>query len=330
MDNLLILFVFLRELLYFRKNMIKFARLNYSEYNDCFFLKLCMRRNNLYHIITWFHNHLLIISLLVCAFVGTEIQAAKLYNTSPIHYFRTDLGVGFDCDLQYQKGQPGIEDLLSSKGVKTGLTLGYRLKYQHFIFDVGVGANYGYKVNDVADRFDAYERKDSDGDTFLGEDAWRERGFYYNNIALTVPLLFGGEWNRFYFLLGAKLDFNLQTNVKEKGLYTLIGWYDYYLDPFENMPNHGFVTDEPYQTPTLKMPNTYQVAACLEFGYRLTGSQTVYAVMTRQPAVDVYLGAFVEYGVLHNTVFTPLTVGVKATMTVEVKPKLGCVMCKEL
>ena len=101
-----------------------------------------------------------------------------------------------------------------------------------------------YDLN--ANRLDEHDEvllmRDTEGDIFnmhVHVDKSRDLAHMVN---LNIPLLVGGEWGRFYFLVGPKVSLNLYGSTSSVAQITTYGEYDRYYDDFYDMPNHQFVT----------------------------------------------------------------------------------------
>ena len=158
-----------------------------------------------------------------------------------------------------------------SYGAGVGATFFYELQYKHFLFRTGFGANYSHNSNrfslpaitaDVAEyptmRYE-YE--------FLNTREWTTYGIGY------VPVYFGGLFNRFFFLIGAKvgvLPFYGFTQLRSD--LTVRAYDTEVLDPIENLPTH-YLGDYKIHSDHFKMDySRLNVMGTLELGINLDKS----------------------------------------------------------
>ncbi len=120
--------------------------------------------------------------------------------------------------LQQLKGGPGV-----------GIDLTYNLEYGHFLFEVGLDARFlnstsAYGFN--AKRID----KTYPGTTY---------DYYFDNLSemrnmleIGVPLMFGAQFSRYYFLVGAKVHYGLPMGYSQKGKYDIVVNDPALIDPY--------------------------------------------------------------------------------------------------
>lgn len=108
---------------------------------------------------------------------------------------------------QQLKGGPGA-----------GLNLTYNLEYGHFLFETGLDFRF---LNSTS----AY------GFTATRQDATygAEYSYLFDNLSETrnlmqigLPIMFGAQFSRYYFLLGAKIGYSLWGNYSQKGQYDIV------------------------------------------------------------------------------------------------------------
>jgi len=168
---------------------------------------------------------------------------------------------------------PGAKATIGGGG---GLGLGYEYRGQKFLLQTGVGALYtntGLKINDNATTYT---------NQLIDDEGWVINKYTYyeskrrddcSQVAMQVPLLFGAHFNYFYFLMGAKLNVNLYNQTKVKGTYRTTGYYEQFIDEFEDMDNHHFFSTGEVST-TSKNSMKINVAASLELGAEFNIVQT--------------------------------------------------------
>ncbi len=215
----------------------------------------------------------------------------------------TDLGANI---WMMQKGE-----LKTSIGGGLGLGMVYEFQQDHFLLNLGVGANMMYnpvKVNNLERVL--FDQDDIDplyGPTGEKVDYYytmKDRKDKYLNVQVQVPVMLGYGSDDFFFLVGAKFGYmiNVQTfcdaPMETKGYNHTIGW-------MQNMPMYQFY---PERTKSDKMRCAFNpdVAVSLEIGgyvgERIKG--TGYNRF-RKPR-HFRVSGFVDYGLLSIN---------KATMT---------------
>lgn len=154
-------------------------------------------------------------------------------------------------------------------GPGLGLGLGYELQAGHFLFDVGVEAEWLRSTSKYAfgisrDMVDPYNL------TYIYRFYnWRETR---NGIYASVPLMLGAQFGSFYFLAGAKVGYGIFANYNNYGDYDVVA-YDPTLAGEIGGNSHGLglhhvdKNAEGYKGKlTLKQPD---VRAALELGLDL-------------------------------------------------------------
>ena len=243
---------------------------------------------------------------------GTAIDAADAmtYNAA-----RSIVGSGMT-----EKG-------LSGNGFAPGIGVGYRLVYNHFLFDVGLGAEYRQAWLRPTALTQVYEpAKDEQGYDYTGHHTWTERRCMIKHAGISLPVMLGGEWDKFYFLAGIKLNADIWGRSSEWGNYSLEADYDRYMNSFVDMPNHGYVSNEPYADEPVVLPSAVQLRACAEIGYCVYGAEN--GRYRKQRSTKVYVSAFGEYSVLGTAdTYMPLLIGARVTALIPLPQKTKCTTC---
>ena len=113
-------------------------------------------------------------------------------------------------------------------GGGAGLDLTYSLEYGHFLFETGFDfrflnstSNYGFTAtrNDLTYGAKYY---------YLFDNLQETR----NMMQIGVPVMLGAQFNRFYFLLGAKIGYSIWSNYSQKGKYDITVNDPAYLEPY--------------------------------------------------------------------------------------------------
>jgi len=214
--------------------------------------------------------------------------------------------------LQQLKGGPGA-----------GLNLTYNLEYQHFLFETGLDFRFLRSTSDYG--FQAVRKDMTYGSTYtyLFDDLNETR----NMMQVGVPIMFGAQFNRFYFLLGAKVGYSLMGSYTQSGLYDITVNDPAFLEPYGmGIKQISGATNTPI---TFKQP---EVSLAAELGIDLDEwlqqapkpvdkkdkkNQKKVAPGQRLPFgrehVHYRVGLFAEYGVLNTN-------GTAAALPVEFAP----------
>ena len=181
------------------------------------------------------------------------------------------------------------------------LGLGYEYRYDHFILDAGAEFRMFTSLDkvtfpstyQVALMADGYNQTMN----YTFGDPFRE-----NHVVgqAMVPLMLGGRWDTWYFLIGAKAGYTVLGNYSQKGTYTTTITDNEAQDPNWQDISHGTVTDAPYAQKG-KIGYGLDVTASAEVGVNLNGllSQDWNSRNNaRKHPVHMRLAAFVDYGVL--------------------------------
>ena len=129
-------------------------------------------------------------------------------------------------------------------GVGSGVGLGYELQYNKFLMQTGLHINGALEKLKLKDG-DFVLKTSVDTEDYIF-DFWyhqKDRKDNYTMTSLKIPILFGGEFGRFYFLLGAKANINIYAKAHASGIYSSLGDYEPMIDVFEDMPNHQFFSN---------------------------------------------------------------------------------------
>ena len=190
-----------------------------------------------------------------------------------------------------------IEESKYAIGGGGGAGFGYELQHKHFLLDIGVGFEYG-ATNTYMHPYtvDIAGLVDSEGDTYTGHFTFDQRRDNSNLGYVNIPLLMGGRFNHFYFLVGAKLGVNLIYNANVQSNVTVKGTYDKYLGLWENMPNHNFGTTE-LTTESPIAFNSIDLKGSLEMGYRFDIKKP--NEWSPTSPVSFRIGGFIDYGILN-------------------------------
>ncbi len=196
---------------------------------------------------------------------------ANAYNHRDIHH---SLGVwgyaGYSSLFQNV-----TNDDFSAKslgGFGGGVGLGYQLQYKHLLFNTGLE----YEHYNSLTRFSS-ANSGSFSKTFPMMP-YPSMSYTYNfdKFAdksavgyLQLPVLFGGEWGRYYFLAGPKVGFNVLGKSSTSAFMTTTIVDDELIEPLTEMENHTLVNNRFEQGAKEKMSYGLDLTLAAEFGIYL-------------------------------------------------------------
>ena len=157
-----------------------------------------------------------------------EKQLAELENPKPepVSFVNIGLRAGYSAMMDKIQGSyMGAGTLNQSNALQqlkggggAGIDFSYSLAYLHFMFETGLDVRflnstsaYGFTVNRPDLTYGATY-------SYLFDNLSESR----NMLGVGVPLMFGAQFEQFYFLLGAKVHYNLPMGYSQKGKYDIV------------------------------------------------------------------------------------------------------------
>ena len=119
-----------------------------------------------------------------------------------------------------------LQQLIGGGGA--GLDITYNLEYGHFLFETGLD----FRFLNSTSKY---------GFTALQTDKTYSAEYYYffdemketrNLLQVGLPLMFGAQFNRYYFLLGAKVHYSLMCPYSQKGQYDIMVKDNALMEPY--------------------------------------------------------------------------------------------------
>jgi outer membrane protein OmpA-like peptidoglycan-associated protein len=113
-------------------------------------------------------------------------------------------------------------------GGGAGLDLTYNLEYGHFLFETGLDFRFLNSTSKYG--FNAVRQDLTYGAqyNYLFDDMRETR----NMMQLGLPVMFGGQFGDFYFLVGAKIHYALNCPYSQKGKYDIVVDDPAFLEPY--------------------------------------------------------------------------------------------------
>lgn len=223
----------------------------------------------------------------LCASAFTPLSPETL------HFISLHGDLGYSALLHTIAGQP------PAAGLNANIGADYRLYHNNFLFSIGIEGMYDLNANRLDEHDEVLLMRDTEGDIFnmhVHVDKSRDLAHMVN---LNIPLLVGGEWGRFYFLVGPKVSLNLYGSTSSVAQITTYGEYDRYYDDFYDMPNHQFVTGQHMGSATMPMKWNFNIMAHAEIGGRINHMYKHKQFRLHPDKVRMYLAVYADFGVLN-------------------------------
>lgn len=203
------------------------------------------------------------------------------------------------ADLGYSALLHDIQGYQPASGLNLNMGADYRVFYNDFIFSFGAEFLYELHANRI-NSLDLYlPMMDTEGELFDMHVQVDKARDLTHMINLNIPILLGGEWKRFYFMVGPKMSINLYGATSSGAHFTTSGEYERPYDPFFDMPNHQFESGQYMGSGTLPLKWNFQLMAHAELGVRIDKT-TFYQVFRRNPDKKrMYLAAYLDFGLLN-------------------------------
>ena len=288
----------------------------------------------------------IIVCMLVC---GALAWAHTPLAPETRHFLSLHVDAGYSAMLHTIAGQK------PSTGVNGMIGFDYRLFHNNFIFSIGAEGMYELNINKMDDHDEAIRMMDTEGDIFqmhVHVDKSRDLAHMAN---VNIPILFGGEWGRFYFMVGPKVAINLYGMTSSSAQITTYGEYDQYYDDFYDMINHQFVSNQYMSSASMPLKWNFNIMAHAEVGGRVghmfkhqqfrinpdkirmflaayvdfgllnlhvsSGGAPVFGYRETEKGVQFYLQPLMQSALADNAVFRNLNVGIKYTIAFELPQK---------
>lgn len=296
--------------------------------------------------------------ILLCCLCCLNANAYTRLNPEFQHFILIDGALGYSSLYNHTDSMP------SGNGVSPYLGVGYRLVYNKFLFATGLEAHYLYNAYSTSGAKRSINMLDTEGDPFrLHVDA-TDGNDWVHAVNLNIPVLLGMEYRRFYFLAGPKLSLNVWNQMQTQAIAVTTATYEQYIGTFENMPNHMLDT-YPVESKNLSADWDLDIITHLEVGMRLGDVSFETGADVPKPKQRFYIALYADYGLLNlngaeakysrldyeqvagqplRIFLTPAlmskeysgvrvnqwSVGVKATVLLELPKQRDCVMCEEV
>jgi len=167
------------------------------------------------------------------AIQAAEDKALREYNeyqerlenpkTEPISYFNLGFRAGYAAMMDRINGSyvgagtlnqsNALQQLIGGAG--GGIDLTYNLEYGHFLFETGLDFRFLNSTSAYGFTATRYDQTYGATYNYLFDNTREMR----NMAQVGLPLMFGAQFNKFYFLVGAKVHYTFLGNYSQNGLY---------------------------------------------------------------------------------------------------------------
>jgi len=202
-------------------------------------------------------------------------------------------------DAGYSALLHNVPDHKASAGLNTNIGVDYRLYHNNFIFSAGVEGMYDLNVNSLEAMDFSLPMIDTEGETFNMHVLVDQSRDLAHMVNLNIPILLGGEWGRFYFMVGPKVSLNLYGSTSTSAKVTTYGEYERYYDDFYDMPNHQFESDQKMSSASMPLKWNMNVMAHAEIGGRIGHMFRHKQFRINPDKVRMYLAVYADFGLLN-------------------------------
>lgn len=243
----------------------------------------------------------------------------------PVHYFNLAPRIGYSAMFDNLSAvgktlpdDPAAYPFMNKQlvgGFGAGLQFSYNLEFKHFLFETGVTFDYLNSTSRYAFTQVRHENTYNADYHYTTDRMSESRNLGY----LSLPLMFGGEFGNFYFLVGPRIGYGLMSFTKSKGLYDVTVYDPGLIDPY-GMGIHPIPTkagEGAFKVQPL------DIRACLELGMdldqwlqaqpdkkKMRGVKPGQRIPFGKEHVHYRVGLFAEYAVTNSndtpTGYTPL------------------------
>jgi len=235
-------------------------------------------------------RYIIILYALVCSL---SMSAFTVLTPETNHFVSLHGDAGYSALLHTIAGQR------PAAGMNMNIGFDYRLFHNDFLFSVGVEGMYELNANHMDALDVVIPMIDTEGDLF-DMHVHVDKGQDLTHMAnLNIPILVGGEWKRFYFMVGPKISLNLYGATSSKAQITTYGSYERYYDDFYEMPNHQFASGQHMSSAVLPLKWNMNIMAHLEIGGRVGHMFKHQQFRLNPDKIRMYVAAYVDFGLLN-------------------------------
>lgn len=167
--------------------------------------------------------------VLVCLLVGALPLSAQNRANQTRHYLALQLGGGEANNIMPHSA------VKPDAGAAGNASFLYELHRGQFLFGLGVGAQYQYTGEKLAEYIDVFDRVDRSGEPVQYGYVYSSLRGQEHDLRLTVPVYFGLEWGSVgYTLLGAKVSYSFLSKYSTAADLLTQGTYAWGIEPIRS------------------------------------------------------------------------------------------------
>lgn len=202
-------------------------------------------------------------------------------------------------DVGYSALLHTMPDQKTASGFTPTIGADYRVYYNNFLFSFGVEAMYQVNTFAVSPFNDTIPMLDTEGNEFRMIAQVDKPRDLTHMLNINIPILFGGEWGRFYFMVGPKVSLNIYGAGSSTATFETYADYTRAYDDFHEMPNHLLATGLQMSSNTVPVKwERLNIMAHAEIGARFNHMFKHKQFRINPDKVRMYLAAYVDFGVL--------------------------------
>ncbi|MGM9809531.1 MAG: hypothetical protein ACI30J_01500 [Paludibacteraceae bacterium] len=218
-------------------------------------------------------------------------QAHTFLNPEEHHFVTIDASGSYDG----YRSDTLVVSRMGGGGASIGV--GYRYYRNQFLFATSLQCKYTYFTLSMNDMRDSISLVDSEGDPFLLRADATQCSDRNHALHLQLPLLFGMEWKRFYFLVGPMFSMNVFGRTIADGEITTSATYPMYNGMMVDMPTHNLTTQSVSHYRDLRL--NFDLLAHLEVGWRLGRLPRPREIALSPTIHRYYIALFADIGCLN-------------------------------
>lgn len=159
------------------------------------------------------------------------------------HYVGLSPKIGYAALIDSKFDDLGRFDLKTRGGVHAGLSMFYEMHYNRFIFQTGFDFDFLNSTSRITDftidRPLVYP--DYPMVYHYGFNKWRET----RNVGMVyLPVMFGGQYERIFFMAGAKVGMPLAAGYSSRGRLDITATDDQFIDEIQNAYTHNIISEK--------------------------------------------------------------------------------------
>lgn len=206
------------------------------------------------------------ITMVLLLLLGVSLTFAQSNEEQEKQKVPLEHRLGLYGKVGYAAMFDNLSDAKTIGGYGLGIGFGYELRRRHLLFDTGLEFDWLNSTSKIGD-FRLSRQMTAPYPTMTYNYVFSDYREARNMGQLAIPLMLGGQWNKFYFLAGVNLGYGLAGNYRSKANLTISADDSEFVDPLTGMPNHMLDDRRLSEKGSLKW--NFNTAVAAEFGIDL-------------------------------------------------------------